>query len=136
MFETCVTMTCLLILLSYLGMKRLGLLDPVPRDPKARVASYTSAVLSMLKDRLIHSRLEACQPQRVDFVKGPASGTIWMADGEVHLQSGTNKTSLPLGDKGELAFDLQGGELSVTITAAESDGDHHSVQVSLPLAKV
>ena len=134
MFETCVTMSCLLILLAYLAMKRLGLPDPVPRDPKARVASYTSAVLSLLKERLIHSRLQACEPQRVEFVKGPASGAIWLAGGEVHVQSGGNETTLPLGDKGELTFDLQGRELSVTITAAESNGAHHSVQVSLPLA--
>ena len=134
MFETCVTMCCLLILLAYLSMKRLGLLDPVPRDPKARVASYTSAVLSLLKDRLIQSQLQTCEPERVHYVKGPASGAIWMAGGEVHFQSGANETTLPLGDKGELTFELQGRELSVTITAAESDGAHHSVQVSLPLA--
>lgn len=134
MLETTITMCCLFVILAYVMTRKLGLLDAVPRDPQARVASYTSSVLSLLKDQLIHSRLEKWEAGRVTYMKGKAEASIWVEDGEVHFQQGEQQSTLPLGDKGKLTFELVGSALSVTIVAAESSGAEHSTEVSLPLA--
>lgn len=134
MLESFITLCCVFAVIAYLTTRRLGLLDPVPRDPKARVAAYTSSILSKLKEQLIQSRLKQCEPARVSYVNGATEGVIWLDGGNVHFEEGNSKSELPLGDMGNLTFALQGSELSVSIVAAESSGAEHSVQVSLPLA--
>ena len=74
MLESFITLCCVFTILAYVTTRKLGLLDPVPRDPKARVAGYTSSILSLLKVQLIHSRLEQWEPGRIRFVKGTAAG--------------------------------------------------------------
>lgn len=134
MLESFITLSCIFAVLAYITTRKLGLLDPVPRDPKARVASYASSVMSLLKNQLIHCKLEKWESGRVSYRKGASSEAIWVEDGYVHWQRGGKKESLPLGDKGQLTFELQGSELLVAIVAAEASGAEHSVELSLPLA--
>lgn len=135
MFESLVTMCCLFVIFAYITTRRLGLLDPVPRDPKARVASYTSSVMSLLKDQLIGSEVREWTPHRISFTKGAKEGSIWVEQGQVHFQQGPDQSELPLGDKGDLTFDVRGSELSVAILASEEEsGVEHSVAVTLNLA--
>lgn len=135
MVESFITMSCLFVIFAYVTTRRLGLLDPVPRDPKARVASYTSSVMSLLKDQLIGSEVRQWAPERVCFVKGAREGAIWVEQGQVHFQQGQSQSELPLGDKGHLTFDVRGSEISIAIVAAEEDsGAEHSVGITLQLA--
>ena len=111
--------------------KRLGLLDEVPRDPKARVASYASAVLMVLKDQLIGSQVESWEPDRVEYLKKGATGALWVENGAVHCRHGKDQESFPIGDQGRLLFALNGDEMSVEIHSAETGGAQHTAQVSI-----
>lgn len=118
-------------LFGYSMAKRLGLLDEVPRDPKARVAAYSSAVLMVVKDQLVGSQLKAWQVDRVEYIHKGAPGAIWVEDGALQCRQGKHQEAFPLGDLGRLAFSLKDNEMSVEILAAETDGAEHSSQVSI-----
>lgn len=122
-------------LASYSMAKRLGLLDAVPRDPQARVAHYSSAALSVVKDQLIGSELEDWELERVSYVKAGQRSCLWVEEGALHCRHGDRTETFPVGDKGHLAFSLEGEDMSVKIYAAESSGaertSHASVRVRL-----
>lgn len=111
--------------------KRLGLLDEVPRDPKARVASYASAVLVVVKDQLVGSRIASWQNDRVEYIHRGARGEMWVEDGALQCRHGKEQGSFPIGDLGRLTFSLQGEEMSIEIVAAETGGAEHSSQLSI-----
>lgn len=118
-------------LLGYGMAKRLGLLDDVPRDPKARVASYASGVLLVLKDQLIGSQVLAWDSGRVEYLHKGANCALWVESGALHCQQGPLKESFPVGDSGRLTFELVGEEMSVEILAAEAGGAEHTARVSV-----
>ena len=96
--------------------------------------SYTSSVLTLLKDQLANSQLLQCEASRVSFAKGAVVGTIWADGGNVHCQCAGKDCTLPLGDLGRLTFVLQRPHLSVQVLASESTGAEHCAQISLPVA--
>jgi hypothetical protein len=111
--------------------KRLGLLDPVPRDPTARVAHFSSNVLCVVKDQLIGAELESWETRRVDYFRGGKRGAIWVDGGVVWCRLGDGQESFPLGDRGSLTFAWEGNEMSVTIHTAESGGAERTSNVSV-----
>ena len=118
-------------LFGYTTARRLGLLDHVPRDPKARVAAYSSGILMVLKDQLIGSQVTHWEDQRVEYIKRGAASALWVEDGAVHCLYGKEQESFPIGDRGHLAIAMQGDEMLVKIFAAESGGAEHDTQVSI-----
>ena len=122
-------------LVGYTMSKRLGLLDDVPRDPKARVAAYSSAALSALKEQLIGSDLQAWEATKVSYLKNGKPGVFWVENGELHCQGSRGDESYPIGDRGTLQFSYANDELLVEIFTAETDGAEHSSQVTLRMAK-
>jgi hypothetical protein len=115
-----------------IGMARhLGLLDEVPRDPKARVAGYSSAVLMVLKDQLIGSQLESWNEHRVEYIRKGAASSLWVEDGALICRQGQEQLLYPVGDLGKLAFSFSGDEMSIQIRTAESGGAEHSTQVTV-----
>ena len=114
---------------------RLGLFDEVPRDPKARVASYSSAVMLVFKDQLFSAHLEAWSPQSIQYVKENKTGLLWVENGALHCRHGAEKGSFPIGDLGNLRFSLDGHDLSMEIFAAETNGAEHSAQISVRVLK-
>lgn len=118
-------------LIGYGMAKRLGLLDEVPRDPKARVASYASGVLLVIKDQLIGSQVLEWEKGRVEYLHKGASCALWVENGSLHCRQGPVEELFPLGDRGELTFQLIDEEMSVQIFAAETDGAEHTAHVSV-----
>lgn len=118
-------------LLSYGMAKRLGLLDEVPRDPKARVASYASGVLLVIKDQLIGSQVVSWDSGRVDYLHKGATCALWVENGALHCKQGPVQESFPVGDRGGLTFQLVGEEMSIEILTAETGGAEHTAQISV-----
>jgi hypothetical protein len=118
-------------LFGYGMARRLGLLDEVPRDPKARVASYASAVLMVVKDQLIASQIQTWSPDRVEYVKKGANGALWVENGALQCRYGKEQESFPVGDRGRLSFSLDGDEMSIEIFTAETGGAEHTARVSV-----
>ncbi len=118
-------------LVGYTMSKRLGLLDEVPRDPKARVAAYSSSALGALKEQLIGSELQSWEPSKISYLKNGTPGNFWVENGALHCKSSRGEESHPIGDLGTLSFSYIDEELLVTILAAETDGAEHSSQVTL-----
>lgn len=116
-------------LFGYTMAKRLGLLDEVPRDPKARVASYSSNVLMVVKDQLFGAQLLSLTSERVDYIHKGARSSLWVENGALQCLYGKEQESFPVGDLGKLVFTLIGDEVSVQIVTSETDGAEHSTQV-------
>lgn len=120
-------------LVGYTLSKRLGLLDPVPRDPKARVAAYSSAALCLLKDQLVGSDLDSWDPSKVSYFKNNQPGQLWVERGALHCQGAHGQECFPIGDRGTVEFSYRQEQLHVSILAAETGGAEHSSQISLRL---
>jgi hypothetical protein len=118
-------------LFSFGMAKKLGLLDPVPRDPVARVAHYSSNVLSVVKDQLIGAELESWEAHRVAYSREGKRGSIWVENGVVHCRLGDGLEVFPIGDQGSLTFAWEGGQMSIEIHTAESDGAERTSTVSV-----
>lgn len=113
--------------------KRLGLLDEVPRDPKARVAGYAAGALAVIKDQLIGSQIQTWSEQRVEYVKKGTPSVLWVENGSLFCRQGFEQESFPLGDLGSLSFALSGDEMQIEISTAETGGARHTAQVSVPI---
>ncbi len=118
-------------LVSYTLSKRLGLLDPVPRDPKARVAAYSSAALSVIKDQLIGSDLQEWESAKVRYLKNGQPAQLWVENGALFCRGNHGQESFPIGDLGTLDFHYDQEQMHIKILAAETGGAEHSSQVSL-----
>lgn len=121
-------------LFGYGMARRLGLLDEVPRDPKARVASFASEALLLVKEQLIGAQILECAPDRVVYIQRGAKSLLWNEPGLLQCEEGKVRRSVPLGDQGKLEFSWQNEEILVTILTAESEGAEHQAQVALPVA--
>ena len=118
-------------LVGYTLAKRLGLLDPVPRDPKARVEAYSWAAVSVIKDQLLGSDLQHCESARVSYLKDGLPGELWFESGALFCKGQHGQESFPIGDLGDLDFSYSEQQIHVKIRTAETAGAEHSTQISL-----
>lgn len=117
------------LLITWIQGRRMGLHDAVPRDPMTRVKSYASEVLTLLKDELSGQGVELVEERRVQFTGGEVRVE---GDQVVVLRPGLQR-QLPLGDAGRVSFQRRGSQLLACVTAGETGGPAHSLQVYLPV---
>lgn len=136
MLELVYLMSGLLAYYAYCEARRLGLLEEVPYDDKARERLRAGQLLVLLKSRLSQIELIQWQSDRLVYRRQGEECRLWVHQDNLYFESQNGNEELlhQLGRGRQLKFRREGSQLAVEVISSEDHENCRNFDLRLPLA--